>query len=217
MKNGFLKITILAAAVSAVAVSCHKVPSTIDRDGEYLVYTAGDETTDFTKFTTYNIPDSILVVGESPRPQYSRGSFAQDIVAQYKTCMEKAGYVYADRESADIGIQVTYVVDTDNYVYYVSDPYWWMDYPGYWWPSSYWGGWYGWSYAHPVSYSFSTNTLMTEMMDLTSASEEDESLQVIWSSFINGAQGSNLYNDKLKLEKAVAQSFSQSSYIGKNK
>ena len=196
--------------------SCYKAPSPVDKDGEYLVYTYADEEKDFSKYTTFHIADSILVVDNNSLPVYDKSKFAVSIVDSYRKNMEGLGYVFTeDKDNADLGIQVTYIVETQNYIQYFNDPYWWMDYPGYWWTPGYWGSWDRWSYPYPVSYSVSTNTFLAEMVDLTSAEGDGKELQVIWNSFINGPQGSSLYNNLNRVQKAVEQSFSQSGYLKK--
>lgn len=209
-----MKKIIFLSAIAMLAAACHKAPSPQDRDGEYLVYTSRAENTDFSAYKTYNIPDSLLVVGQSSKPEYSKSTYAQALIGQYKKMMDSYGYVYtADKNTADIGIQVTYIIETENYVNYISDPYWWLDYPGYWHPG-YWGGhWNGWDYGYPVVYSFSTNSLITEMVDLTAGDGTDKPLPIIWTSYISGPQGGSIHSDVLKLKLAIGQSFNQSQYL----
>lgn len=204
------KFIFLSAAI-VLAAACHKAPSPQDRDGEYLVYTSRAEDTDFSAYKTYNIPDSLLIAGQSAKPEYSKSAYALEIINQYKKMMNSCGYVYTeDKDAADLGIQVTYIIETENYVSNVSDPYWWLDYPGYWNPG-YWGHWTGWEYRYPVVYSVSTCSLVTEIVDLTS--ESGTPLPVLWTSYIGGPRGGSLHSDVLKLKIAIGQSFVQSHYL----
>ncbi len=208
------KIMYLAMiSVAALSVSCRKEPSM--HDGEYLVYTAHDENADFSKYTTFNIPDEILVIGESEKPEYVNDSRAKAIIGDYREQLEKAGFQYvADKAAADLGVQITYTVKSRYYSDIVSDPYWWVDYPGYWSPY-YWGNWNGWYHSYVVTYRYSTNALMAEIADLTAAQDNDAKLPVLWSSFINGEVSSNQYFTMVKIEDAIEQAFSQSPYIRK--
>lgn len=191
-----------------LAVSCQKEPYR-DSDNEYLVYTAPAKDIDFADFQTFNIPDSILVIGQSAKPYYSVSPDAKAIVAQFISNMDKLGYSYtSDREAADLGIQLTYVVKTERFVQYYSDPYWWLDYPGYWSPG-YWGNWSRFYYPYPVSYTYTTNALLTDMLDLTVESDDEKPLEIIWSSYIGGPT-SNLRT----MQTAIDQAFIQSPYLG---
>jgi len=208
-----MKKILFLSVLTVLAVSCHKVPSPTDRDGEYLVYTSRSDNTDFSVYKTYNIPDSLLVIGRSAKPEYSKSSDAMAIVSQYKAIMDSYGYTYTpDKDAADIGIQATYIIETENYINYISDPYWWLNYPGYWHPG-YWGHWTGWNYGYPVVYSFSTNSLITEMVDLTAEKSSGSQLDVIWTSYIGGPGSGSIHADKARLNAAVKQSFAQSQYL----
>lgn len=210
-----MKKIIFLSVLALLAVSCHKVPSP-DRDGKYLVYTSRSENTDYSAYKTYNIPDSLLVIGRSAKPEYSKSSDALAIINQYKAAMDSYGYVQtSDKDAADIGIQATYIIETENYTDYISDPYWWLDYPGYWYPG-FWGHWTGWNYGYPVVYSFSTNSLITEIVDLTAAEKtSDNRLPVIWTSYIGGPESGSIYADMARLKAAIKQSFEQSQYLDK--
>ncbi|MDE6871959.1 MAG: DUF4136 domain-containing protein [Bacteroidales bacterium] len=206
------KIIYLSAAIM-LAAACHKAPSQLDKDGEYLVYTSRAEGTDFSAYKTYNIPDSLLIIGQSAKPEYSKSTYSLALIDQYKKMMNSYGYVYTDdKDAADLGIQVTYIIETENYVNYISDPYWWLDYPGYWHPG-YWGQWTGWNYGYPVVYSFSTNSLITEIVDLTAEDGTGTPLPILWTSYIGGPKGGSIHSDVLKLKLAIGQSFSQSQYL----
>lgn len=201
------KILFLSLMV-LVAAACQKEPYQ-DADNEYLVYTAPAKNIDFTDFQTYNIPDSILVIGQSAKPYYSVSPDAQAIIARFMTHMNDLGYTYtSDRENADLGIQITYVVRTERFVQYYSDPYWWLDYPGYWSPG-YWGNWNRFYYPYPVTYTYTTNALLTDMLDLTAEGDDAKPLEIIWSSYIGGPAGS-----LSKMQTAIDQAFAQSRYLG---
>ena len=111
--------------------SCYKEPSSQDNDNEYLVYTAPAKDVSFSQFRTFDIADSVLVIGQSDKPYYSKSNNALALVQQYRINMEKRGYIYTpSNPDADLGIQLTYMIKTERFVQYYDDPYWWMDYPG---------------------------------------------------------------------------------------
>ena len=204
----FSKLALLAAA-------CHKEPYPQDADAEYLVYTEPAKDVNFAEFQTFDIADSLLVIGQSEKPQYSQSNNALALIQAYRTNMEKAGYIYTpSNPDADLGIQLTYIIKTERYVqYYNNDPYWWLDYPGYW-PSGYWGNWYGWYYPYPVSYTYTTNAFLAEMVDLNS--EEGKALKIVWSCYIGGPAGYSTQDDVNRMKSSVDQAFAQSPYLTRN-
>ena len=215
-------ILMLMALAGAAAVSCQKLPSVVDADGEFLVSTSYDQDADFSKYSTFTVADSVLVLDSYFRCDTVKSSFTDKLVDEFRSQMEGRGYTYVpvdevkDQDNpaqADLAVQLTYVGSTDYYVDYV-DPYWWLDYPGYW-ASSYWGGWGGgWYYPYPVIYQFSTHSLMADMADLTLAEGEDASIPIVWSCMINGdASYANV--DYRRFMIAIDQAFAQSQYLGK--
>ena len=211
------KISIfLVSAMTLFAVaSCHKEPSPQDRDNEYLVYTAPSKDVDFSQFKTFDIADSVLVIGQSDKPYYSKSNNALALIQQYRVNMEKRGYIYTpSNPSAQLGVQLTYVEKTERFVRYYSDPYWWLDYPGYW-PSSYWGNWTGWYYPYPVTYTYTTNALITDIVDLTPVTSDDDSkpLTIVWSAYIGGPASSNISLDVKRMQESIDQAFAQSQYL----
>lgn len=210
-----MKKILFFSALALMAVACHKEPYPQDSDMEYLVYTAPAKNVTFSQFQTFDIADSVLVIGQSEKPQYSASNNALALIQQYRTNMEKLGYIYTpSNPDADLGIQLTYIVKTERYVQYYNDPYWWLDYPGYW-PSGYWGNWTGWYYPYPVSYTYTTNALITDMVDLTGEEKEGTPLEIVWSCYIGGPAGSNIANDITRMKNSIDQAFAQSPYLSR--
>ena len=210
-----INIFMFAALAIFAVTSCHKEPSPQDSDNEYLVYTAPAKNMDFTKFTTFDIADSVLVIGQSDKPYYSKSNNALALIQQYRINMEKRGFIYTPSDpSAQLGVQLTYVEKTERFVRYYSDPYWWLDYPGYW-PSNYWGNWTGWYYPYPVSYTYTTNALITDIVDLTPVVSADDSkpLTIVWSSYIGGPASASLSYDVQRMKESIDQAFVQSPYL----
>jgi hypothetical protein len=110
---------------------------------------------------------------------------------------------------------MTYIIKTERYVKFYNDPYWWLDYPGYW-PSGYWGSWTGFYYPYPVTYTYTTNALITDMVDLTGVEKEDTPLEVVWTSYIGGPAGSSVQGDVARMKTSIGQAFVQSPYLNRN-
>lgn len=165
------KLIPILLAVFAL-VSCEKDPDMDKLDNEYLVFTSHDTSTKFNDFSTYYIPDSILIIGDKKDPEYWKDENAQIIINAFKTKMNAAGYTAANKDDADLGLQVSYVASTYYFHGYYNDGPWWGYYPGYWYPG-YWGGNWGggWYYPYPITYSYSTGSLLADMINLKNAPE----------------------------------------------
>lgn len=210
-----MKKILFISALALLAVACQKEPYPQDGDNEYLVYTSLAKDADFSQYTTFDIADSLLVIGQSAKPEYSQSNNALALIQAFRTNMEKLGYIYTpSNPDAQLGIQLTYMIKTERYVQYYDDPYWWLDYPGYWSPGM-WGDWYGFYYPRPMVYSYSTNALLADMVDLTSEQGSGKSLKIIWSSYIGGPAGPSASYDVQRMKNSIDQAFVQSPYLKK--
>ena len=138
-----------------LSTSCQKDPDMSKLDDNFMVYTDYDKKENFSEFSTYYIPDSILLISDSKEAKYWKDDNALNIIDTYVKNMDERGYTRVEeKEDADLGIQVSYVEDSYYFTGY-SNPYWWWDYPGYWYPG-YWGGYWGggWYYPYSVVYSY---------------------------------------------------------------
>ena len=210
-----MKKIIFISTLALLAIACHKEPYPQDSDNEYLVYTSPAKDVDFTDYTTFDIPDSLLIIGQGEKPMYSQSDNALALIQAYRTNMEKMGYIYTpSNPDADLGVQLTYMIKTERFVQYYDDPYWWLDYPGYWSPGI-WGDWYGFYYPRPMVYSYSTNALVADMVDLTAEQGSGKNLEIIWSSYIGGPAGPSASYDVQRMKESIDQAFAQSSYLHK--
>ena len=208
-----MKKILFISALVLLAAACQKEPYPQDGDNEYLVYTSPAKDADFSSFTTFDIADSLLVIGQSAKPEYSQSNNALALIQAFRTNMEKLGYIYTpSNPDADLGIQLTYMIKTERFVQYYDDPYWWLDYPGYWSPGI-WGDWYGFYYPRPMVYSYSTNALVADMVDLTAEQGAGKSLEVIWSVYIGGPAGPSAAYDVQRMKASIDQAFAQSPYL----
>lgn len=210
-----INVFLVSALALLTAVSCHKEPSSQDNDNEYLVYTSPAKDVDFSTFMTFDIADSVLVIGQADKPFYSKSNNALALIQQVRTNMRNRGYIYTPSSpDTQLGIQLTYIEKTERFTQYYSNPNWWLDYPGYW-PVGYWGNWTGWNYPYPVTYTYTTNALIMEMVDLTPVVTADDSkpLSIIWTSYIGGPAGASIYADVQRMKISIDQAFEQSPYI----
>ena len=201
-------------AAALLVSACEKTPDTGKLDNDYLVYTNYDDDTDFAKFVTFYVPDSVLIItGNADKPKYLYGTPASEIIiANYVEGMEGAGYVRTlDKNLADLGLQVSYVEETYQFRYINNYP-WWYGYPWYW-NFGYWGNWGGWYWPYNVTYSYSTGSVLGELVDLTIPEGTSKQLKVVWSSYISGLLNSNGTLNTTSVQEAINQAFSQSPYL----
>lgn len=205
-----------ALVLSSLLFSCQKEPDWEEMDNEYVVYTQRDQSFDANMHQRYFIPDSILLIGDSREAVYLNGRDAENILSAVERNMEAAGYERAEKkEDADLGIQLSYVSSTTYFTGYVSSPYWWWGYPGYWDPF-YWGGyWGGWGYGFPVAYSYSENSLLGELIDLTAPKGTEEKLPVVWNMYVNGDISGYMMFDSNRMIRGIDRAFMQSGYLKK--
>ena len=202
---------ILGLAALTILMACEKSPDMGKMDVSMTVYTNYDPIAKFADFETYFLPDSILDVG-SLRAHYWKDDNAMKLIKMVERQMDSRGYVRItdpeQKETADIGLQLSYVAETTT-VMSAGYPSIWWDW-GYWGP--YWGGMY---YPYPMSYSYSTNTFVMEILDLGDKSK-NALLPVIWRSIASGYEQSPIYNIPI-LQESIEQAFQQSDYITRNK
>lgn len=206
-------IPILLAAFALA--SCEKDPGMDRSDNEYLVYTNHDASARFEHYDTYYMPDSILVIGDKKDPEYRKDENARQIIDAFAANLNAAGYTrVAEKGKATLGLQLSYVASTYYFTgYYEGNP-WWNSYPGYWYPG-YWGGLWGggWYYPYPITYKYSTGSLLADLIDLKTPEGQNEKLPVIWNACIGGLPGGNGNLNVNRTVTAVNQAFAQSPYL----
>ena len=72
--------------------SCQKDPDMSKLDNDFLVFTNHDKDAKFESFTTFYIPDSVLVIGTSEKPQFWTANEADDIITTLVNNMESRGF-----------------------------------------------------------------------------------------------------------------------------
>ena len=208
------KIIPILFAGALLATACEKLPDTDQLDDDYLVYTNYDDATDFKQFTTFYVPDSVLIIDNSSnKPKYLYATPASDmIIANYVKGMESAGYVRTtDKALADLGLQISYVEDTYRFRYFNDYP-WWYGYPWYW-SCGYWGNWGGWYWPYNITYSYTTGSVLGELVDLTESPDTSKTLRVVWTSYITGLLNGNGSLNTADVQSSISQAFAQSPYL----
>ncbi len=207
------KFLVLAISLIALA-SCEKDPDMSQLDSDFTVYTDYDSSTDFSNFTTYCLPDSILVPGDGMKNSYWKDESAQRLISAAAEAMDSLGYKrVTNPDEATLGLQLSFTQMRTHVTDFVGGGMY-----GSWWNFAFWGPyWGGWYYPYPISYSYDTGTLMMEMVDLTkrtaATDDEKQDLTVVWHAYADGLlYGSSRINLQLAL-RALNQAFTQSPYL----
>ena len=200
---------LLLAASLLILSSCEKEPDTGKLDNNYLVYTNYDANADFNAINDVYIIDSILIINESAKATYWNNDNSQKILSEFSKCLLEAGYeITFTSNAADAVLQLSYVSNTYYFNGYTGGP-WWNSYPGYW----NWGGW-GWYYPYSFIYSYSTGSIIGELVSTTPSTVEKDKLPVLWNTYICGLLNGNTLSLSRTME-AIDQAFEQSPYLNK--
>lgn len=203
--NQFLKFFSLALLFGLILGGCY--PGGADYTSDYdVVYTDYNDTFNFKAFTTYAMPDDIVVdvqisnAGDTTY-EYMKSVYSDPILAQIATNMTNYGWTRVDI-SANPDLLLSPAAQSST-TYYTS--YWYN-----WWYGGYYPGW-GWYY--PPSYtvsSYTTGSLIMTIADPNSDSPINRS-QSEWIGVLNG-----ILTNSANINRALSgidQAFSQSPYL----
>ena len=219
MRHSKLLAAVLAFSVAGLLSGCY--PDKIDYVDEYDVAgTMYDENADFSSYNTFHVVDTVMHITEDGEddPNLTReyDAFILDLIRQN---MNELGYDELENPDSlnrpDLEILVQ-AMSADFYTYF---SYWydyWYWYPGWdWWypgypmyPSYPWypgGGYYS---------SYTTGTLIMEMLD-TQVAQEGDHPGVVWMGLVDGLLTGNTSSARSRLEKQINQTFDQSPYLRK--
>lgn len=210
------KIIYLLIISLSVLTACEKDPDLSQLSSDFVVSTAFDTNANFSTFSTYYIPDSILIIDRNDEPEYWTANNAGNVTQAIVDQLNNAGYSrVTNKADADLGLQTSLVLNTHFFVNYFDTPYWWWGFPGYWSPG-YWGFWGSWRYPYRTTFSFSVGSLLVEMANLKEArAANDDTLSVVWTSYMTGIMSNSDNINTQRASRAVTQAFEQSPYIGK--
>ena len=108
-----LTTLLITVVLLSLTMSCQKEPDFGELSTEFVTYTDYDKSVDFSQFSTFYISDVIKVL--SNKTEDWSDANAQSIIATFAENMKDRGYRQldeGDKESADLGIQLSYVEST---------------------------------------------------------------------------------------------------------
>ncbi|MBR3884756.1 MAG: DUF4136 domain-containing protein [Bacteroidaceae bacterium] len=206
MRN-YALFTLIALAL--LATSCEKEPDTDKLDNDYLVYTNYDKNVNFEELNYIHVIDSILIIDDNAKPTYWNNDNSDKVVNAFIRNLEEYGYTIVENSDvAEMVLQLSYVSNTYYFNNYGAGP-WWNSYPGYW----NWGGW-GWYYPYSFIYSYSTGSIIGELVGTTPSTVASDKLPVLWNTYICGLLNGNSLSLSRTLT-AIDQAFTQSPYLDK--
>jgi len=218
MKHLKLSIAFLAFLLVVLISGCY--PDKIDYVDEYdMAGTMYDHTVDFSSFTTFHVLDTVMHVTEDGEddPNLSR-KYDEDILQLVRQNMIDLGYTELanpdslNRPDLEILVQA---MSADFYTYFT---YWydyWSWYPGWdwWYPGYPWYPSYPWYPGGGYYSSYSTGTLIIEMLDTEADPDQEGHPGVVWMGLVNGLLTNNISSAQSRLEKQINQLFEQSPYL----
>lgn len=217
MKRANVIALMMLIPLMGLLTGCY--PDKIDYVDEYdLAGTMFDEDADFSSYVTFHVLDTVMHLTEDKEddPNLSR-EHDEFILEEIRQNMSDAGYTEMVSPDSlnmpDLEIFVQ-AMSSDFYTYY---SYWydyWYWYPGwnYWYPG--WGGWYpGYPWYPGYVSSYSTGTLIIEMLDTEVNLEATERPGMVWAGVVDGLLTNNTSNTRARLDKQINQLFEQSPYL----
>ena len=212
-KSGPSLVIAIIGVLSAFSIwSCYPDSGLTSVSDFDVIITQNDPDKDFSTFVTYFLVDSIEhIVSEGEEDDVTR-KYDQQILDRVAKNMNDLNYQRIIDTTGvgipDLALKVS--VTTTNWQG-------WTYYPGWW--GGWWGGYPpGWGPYYPgymVPTSFSTGTVLIDMLDMEGFIPDPEVVPVIWGAGISGLLGDTKTNTEYRLDRDIDQTFNQSPYLGR--
>jgi hypothetical protein len=203
-----LLILAFVTASSITLFSCYPYGSTNPTDFDVVATLHKTDLSSYKNYRTYLMRDSVAHVSDG-----SGGTVTTvyDATIRSKVIANMQSYGYTritnplDTASADVIISLAI---TNSTTYYVDSYY----------PGDYWGWGYGGGYYYPwtTTYSVSTGSVITTMVDKKSYLPGSSKPTVVWMGIINGTTDNNVSTNSQRISDGINKCFSQSPYLKVN-
>ncbi len=157
---------------------------------------------DFSKMKTYAMSDSIVkVTDDQLLTQFIKQSNAALITSRIRQNMAAYGWTEVDESQSPDVVILNAAMETTYISYYYS--YW---------------GWYGYGgglyypYYPPYYSTYTTGSLLVQMLDVKNLGPEDQGTMV-WTGLINGLMSGSSASFSTRVNKSLDQLFAQSTYL----
>ena len=221
-----LGVAAMMLGMTLTLSACYPHTSSLDTEDFDTVITLFDPNANFGAKHTYALPDSVVYLNDPAvvNPLAVNRQFDDLILSEVEANMNALGFTRIaepdDDNPADVYILVSVATsDWEVYREYPWNPYWgWYPY----WPCCYGGGWgiyYPWYPTSGVAYTYTTGSVLVDMIDPVRAVLLDEQLPSIWLGVINGLLDGSLQVNPLaanRISQGIDQMFNQSPYLQKD-
>jgi hypothetical protein len=212
-RNNLIRVIILLVA-SLLLTSCYSDYGLSSSDTD-LVITQYQKTTDFSKFKTFAIVDSVYhLTGDPDEPDSEYLSRKNDafILRTIVDNMKALGYTQVETPNSPDDIDVVIFVSAQGTKV---DQY----YTGGWWGGGYYPGWgwgypgWGWGYPGYVGKTtYYVGTLFINYVDVNKIGDDVENVPVEWNATLNGLlDNASTTASQARLKDGIDEAFNQSS------
>jgi len=200
--RGFLVLVVGVTIITGA--SCYRDYGLTTADYD-MVLTVFDENNDFTGYSTYALPDTVIHPVPDGQTDDLPRTFDAQMIADVERNMNALGFTKVEIDTNANPPDVVVFLTASKQEWNVSGYY-----PGYWWG---WGwGYYPWYPGYGYSYSFSTGTISITMIDVEKYDPNAPQLNAtVWNAGINGLTGDVRSSTSARIRNAIDQAFSQSS------
>ena len=197
-----LKLILTIVGISVLIQSCSLYQDNTETIIQNVSIAQKAPDTDFSKFKTFTVTDSILYIDNEDKYRASN-HFVETILANISDNFTSLGYTMATNpEEADLLVDLTYILSATT-VYY--DPYYYWGWDYWWW----WDGYFPYPYYPyypyplPVEYiSYYTGNLIIETVDMT---HNGERFPIVWHALVRSLISGS--NSKEEISSAIDECF----------
>lgn len=206
MKHLGLMLTVSLALFMS---SCY--PEGADTVEDYdVAITNYDKGADFSSFSTFAIPDTIVYFANDKNAKLDH-QFDEQIIQVVTDSFIKRGYTKVENPETASFIVTVSAFSNVNYSYYIDN--WYNNWNWYWgwWPGGAFNPYYPW---YPVSvYAYQSGSVVIDMISTTARS--DNKVNVIWSGIADGLLQGTQQSIINRVNTQLNQCFIQSPYLKK--
>lgn len=206
MKHLGLMLTVSLALFMS---SCY--PEGADTIEDYdVAITNYDKGADFSSFSTFAIPDTIVYFANDKNAKLNH-QFDEQIIQVVTDNFIKRGYSKVENPETASFIVTVSAFSNVNYSYYIDN--WYNNWNWYWgwWPGGAFNPYYPW---YPVSvYAYQSGSVVIDMISTTARS--DNKVNVIWSGIADGLLQGTQQSIINRVNTQLNQCFIQSPYLKK--
>lgn len=199
----------LTVSLALFMSSCY--PEGADTIEDYdVAITNYDKGADFSSFSTFAIPDTIVYFANDKNAKLNH-QFDEQIIQVVTDNFIKRGYSKVENPETASFIVTVSAFSNVNYSYYIDN--WYNNWNWYWgwWPGGAFNPYYPW---YPVSvYAYQSGSVVIDMISTTARS--DNKVNVIWSGIADGLLQGTQQSIINRVNTQLNQCFVQSPYLKK--